>query len=389
LSTDLDAVTGTAARLAGFVADHPELPTPYLVMDLQSVRERYGALREALPRAEVYYAVKANPDREVLELLASLGSYFDVASLGEIDLCLAAGIPADRLSYGNTIKKSSDIAAAYARGVRIYAVDTLAELGKVLAHVHEGTVVARLACDGEGADWPLSRKFGATEAEVTAQLVRAASAGLDVGVSFHVGSQQRDPSSWDAPLAAVARLRDALVAAGHKLQLVNLGGGMPSQYVHHIPPAAEYGAHIRSAIERHLGNAADLDLMVEPGRYLVGDAGQIRAEVVLVADRDSDDGRRWVYLDLGIFNGLAEAMDGAIRYRISCPTASGPLVPCVVAGPTCDSIDVLYEVDPYPLPADLAAGDPIDIHATGAYTGAYSTAGFNGFAPLATYYLPA
>lgn len=387
MSASLPAVSA-AGRLAAFTAGNPDLPTPYLVMDLRSVRERYGALREALPAADVYYAVKANPDTEVLQLLDGLGSFFDVASLGEIDLCLAAGIAADRLSFGNTIKKSRDIAAAYARGVRIYAVDSQPELDKVIEHVPSGTVVVRLACDGEGADWPLSRKFGASETEVAAQLVRAADAGLKVGISFHVGSQQRDPSSWDAPLAAVARLRAELAAAGHRLDVVNLGGGLPSQYVQDVPSAVEYGAHIRTAIQRHLGDALDLELMVEPGRFLVGDAGRIRAEVVLVADRESDDGRRWVYLDLGIFNGLAEAMGEAIRYRIDCPTASGPLVPCVVAGPTCDSVDVMYEVNPYLLPDDLTAGDPIDILAAGAYTAAYSTIGFNGFAPLATYYLP-
>lgn len=376
-------------RIEAFIRDNPHLQTPFLVVDLNVVRDRYRSLSAALHNVGVYYAVKANPDPAVVGLLAQLGSNFDVASLGEIDLCLGLGIDAARLSYGNTVKKDRDVAAAFERGVRTFAVDSAGELDKVLKHVHAGTVLVRLESAGGGADWPLSRKFGCTSDEAEWLLHRAADAGLAVGLSFHVGSQQRDPHAWETPLANVGDLARSLAAAGHRLDTVNLGGGMPSSYQAPTPPIDAYGVAIAAALEHHLAEFKDLDVMVEPGRFLVGDAGLIRAEVVLVAAKASDLGRRWVYLDIGIFNGLTETQEEAIRYRIQCPGTRGPLVPAVLAGPTCDSLDVLYEREPYPLPDDLQMGDAVHILATGAYTTSYSSVGFNGFEPLRSYYLPA
>ena len=377
-------------RIDDFLAAHPTLPTPFLVFDLDVVRDRYGSLRRGLPQAGIYYAVKANPDPAVLGLLSALGSQFDVASLGEIELCLRLGVEPGRLSYGNTVKKESDVATAFRRGVRIYAVDSLDELGKIVRQAPGSTVLVRLASDGTGADWPLSRKFGADPAEATGLLIKAADAGLSVGVSFHVGSQQRDPAAWDAPLSAVAQLRTILAAHGHRLTRVNLGGGLPSTHYQPTPQLDAYTNRIDSALDRCVGVDHDLHVMIEPGRYLVGDAGLIRAEVVLVADKAADAGRRWVYLDVGLFTGLVETQQEAIRYRLRCPdTDPGPTVPCVLAGPTCDSLDVLYEQELYPLPAGLRAGSRVDLLSTGAYTASYSSVWFNGFPPLRGYYLPA
>ena len=235
----------------------------------------------------------------------------------------------------------------------------------------------------------LSRKFGCTLDEAKWLVHRAADRGFTVGISFHVGSQQRDPHAWETPLANVADLARSLAAEGHTLSTVNLGGGLPSTYYLPTPPIETYGTAIAAAVKHHLGEFPDLSIMVEPGRFLVGDAGLIRSEVVLIAEKASDAGRRWVYLDIGIFNGLTETQEEAIRYRIHCPDSSAPLGPAVLAGPTCDSLDVLYEREPYPLPLDLRIGDPVDILATGAYTTSYSTVGFNGFEPLRSYCLPA
>lgn len=376
----------TTSRLQEFVAEHAHLPTPYLVMDLEIVAERYDALREAIPEAAVFYAVKANPAPEVLRVLAAEGSHFDVASAGEIALCQSLGIAAERLSFGNTVKKESAIESAYAAGVRTFAVDAPEELDKLTLLAPGSTLLVRLASDGGGADWPLSRKFGTTEDAAEMLLGRAAERGHRVGVSFHVGSQQRDPRAWDAPLAATRRLRDGLQRAGYDLVAVNLGGGLPSHHALPTPPLASYGEAIRGAIHRH--DLADLDVMTEPGRFLVGDAGLIRAEVVLTTDKPSDNGRRWAYLDIGMFNGLIETQEEAIRYRIRCPGADGDDIPTVLAGPTCDSLDVLYERTPYPLPRGLRAGNPVEILAAGAYTTSYSSVGFNGIEPLRAYHLP-
>jgi ornithine decarboxylase len=375
-------------RIEDFLDAHPDLPTPFLVVDLDVVAERYRSLRSALPQAEVYFAVKANPDPAIIELLTALGSSFDVASVGEIELCLRHGVTPQQLSFGNTIKKERDIAAAYQLGVRTFAADASSELEKIIRQVEDGTVLVRLASECGGADWPLSRKFGASAGEVEALLLRAADTGLDVGISFHVGSQQRDPRAWNAPLAATARLRSALERRGHSLRTVNLGGGLPSSHFAPTPPIADFGREIDIALDRHLGGVDGLHVMVEPGRFIVGDAGLIRAEVVLVTEKATDCGRRWVYLDIGMFNGLVETQQEAIRYRIRCPMANGPTAPAVLAGPTCDSVDILYEREGYPLPIDLAPGHMVDLLSTGAYTTTYSSVWFNGFEPLRSIYLP-
>lgn len=386
MTTALTRSRTTTSRLREFVADNPHLPTPYLVLDLDVVRERYDALREAIPQATVHYAVKANPAQEVLLALAAAGSSFDVASAGEIALCSSLGIGPERLSFGNTVKKESDIASAYDAGVRTFAVDAPEELDKLSLLAPGSTLLVRLASEGGGADWPLSRKFGTTEEAAGMLLKRAAERGHHVGISFHVGSQQRDPRAWEAPLAATRRLRNALRRRGHDLVAVNLGGGLPSHHFEPTPPLASYAEAINRALRRH--GLSDLAIMTEPGRFLVGDAGLIRAQVVLATEKPSDAGRRWVYLDIGMFNGLVETQEEAIRYRIHCPGADGEKTPAVVAGPTCDSLDVLYERTPYPLPDDLHAGSPVEILSAGAYTTSYSSVGFNGIEPLRAYHLP-
>ena len=168
------------------------------------------------------------------------------------------------------------------------------------------------------------------------------------------------------------------------LSMVNLGGGFPTRYVKDVPAAESYAQAILGAIRRHFGNALP-ETIIEPGRGMVGDAGVLKAEVVLVSKKSPADSQRWVYLDVGKFGGLAETMDEAIRYPIRTPRDGGPTGPCVVAGPTCDSADVMYEKAPYELPISLSVGDEILIECTGAYTATYSSIAFNGFEPLASY----
>jgi ornithine decarboxylase len=373
-------------RIEQFFAENPTLQTPYLVIDLDVVRDRYLRLRKALAQPDIYFAVKANPEPVILRTLADLGSRFDVASIGEIDRCLDLDIDPSALSFGNTIKREHDIARAVERGVSTFAVDSDNELTKVLRQTMSSTALVRLATEPREAEWPLSKKFGCPQPQAERLLLRAADNGVDVGVSFHVGSQQRDLEAWDPPLATVAALAASLAKRGHRLGTVNVGGGMPSSHMRATAPIEDYGVAIEQAIARHLGGL-DAHYMVEPGRYLVSDAGVIRSEVLLVTQKPTDHGRRWVFLDVGRFNGLAETQDEAIRYRMRCPGASGEPVPSVVAGPSCDSMDVMYERELYPLPSDLAIGDYVDVLSTGAYTASYCSVWFSGFEPLRSYYL--
>lgn len=371
-----------------FLRSH-EAETPYVVIDLDRVAERYDALREALPEAEVFYAIKANPAAPILSLLAQRGSAFDVASPAEIDMAVEAGADPASISFGNTIKKEAHIAAAFARGVRLFAFDSEEELAKLTRSAPGSTVFCRVLCDGSGADWPLSRKFGCEPEEARRLLVMAARAGHPVGISFHVGSQQRDLDAWGRALAEVAWVAEAVHEAGHRLALVNIGGGFPARYSEAMPPIGEYGAAIRAALGDHLGAVygPELRVIAEPGRYMVADAGVLQTEVVLVSRKHELDERRWVYLDCGKFGGLAETMDEAIRYRLRTPhdgTADGPVT---IAGPTCDSADVLYEKTDYRLPLALRPGDRVELLSCGAYTTTYAAVGFNGFAPLREHFV--
>jgi ornithine decarboxylase len=358
---------------------------PCLVVDLDVVRDNYNSFAKALPDSKVYYAIKANPAPEILKLLVEMGACFDVASVGETEAVLAAGATADRISYGNPIKKESDIAAAFKLGVRLFAIDCEAEAEKIARAAPGSQVICRIHCDNAGADWPLSRKFGCEPAFAADILEFAHRQGLVAhGISFHVGSQQNNVEAWDRALASTAAIFRTCAERGINLAMVNLGGGFPAKYIRKTPKLESYGKAIFRSLRKHFGNAIP-NTIIEPGRGLVGNAGIIEAEVVLIARRNPEDELRWVYLDLGKFHGLAETIDESIRYPIKTPKDRDEMAPCVLAGPTCDSVDVLYEKNPYPLPVSLAIGDKLLIEATGAYTAMYSSVGFNGFPPLRQY----
>ena len=374
------------ARIRQFLRKRAE-DGPCLVVDLDVVRENYLAFAKALPDTKVFYAVKANPAPEVLALLAALGSSFDAASVAEIEMALAAGATADRISFGNTIKKERDVARAYSLGVRLYAVDCLAEVEKIARAAPGSRVFCRILSDCVGAEWPLSRKFGCEPAMAADVLEHAHRLGLEAyGVSFHVGSQQRNPHAWDRALASAAAVFRECGERGLNLTMVNLGGGFPTKYLKNVPTVKTCGSTIFRALRRHFGNRIP-ETIIEPGRGMVGNAGVIEAEVVLVSKKSENDDVRWVYLDIGKFGGLAETMDESIRYPIRTPRDGDELAPCVLAGPTCDSADVLYEREPYALPISLEIGDKVLIEGTGAYTSSYSSVAFNGFPPLKTYHI--
>jgi len=354
---------------------------PTMVFDLELLRGKYRALAAGLGDAAVFYAVKANPAPEVVAAIAALGGRFDCASRGEVDLCLSLGIAPDRIAFGNTIKKASDIAHAHAAGVRQFAADAEEELVKIARHAPGARVILRMLVEASEADWPLSRKFGCSRREALRLMDLGQALGLDVaGISFHAGSQMREPSMWAPALDAALALWEDAQGAGHDLRILNIGGGFPAFYGQPLPATEEYAAAVMRMVRARFGE--DIAVMAEPGRGLVAEAGVIVAEVVLVARKDQDDLARWVYLDIGKFSGLAETMDEAIRYQFETRHGDAPTGPCILAGPSCDSADVLYEKRPVQLPLGLEAGDKLRILCTGAYTTSYSSVGFNGFPPL-------
>jgi len=371
-------------KLEQFLASRPE--TPFLALDLDSVRNKFLELQKEFPQAAIHYAVKANPAPAIIQLLATLGSRFDIASRYELDLCLSQGVPAAWLSYGNTVKKSVDIAYAFGCGVRLFAFDSEAELEKLSRHAPGAGVQCRLLSQGKNADWPLSRKFGCDLGMAYELLLKSRDLGLSpLGVTFHVGSQQTDPQQWVEPMNQAAELYRQLGRRDLELGWINIGGGLPATYQGTLVPLSCYAQTIRQSLHHSFG-AAPPYVMIEPGRFLVADAGVIQSEVILVAHKSREDVRRWVYLDIGKFGGLAETMDECIKYRLRTHR-DGPMGSVILAGPTCDSADVLYEKTSYELPLDLAIGDRVEILSAGAYTSSYASVGFNGFPPLATFCL--
>jgi ornithine decarboxylase len=373
-------------KVARFLAQH-QPATPCMVLDVDRVEANFRTLRDALPLARIYYAVKANPAHQVLERLVGLSSYFDAASIEEVEACLDAGALPAAISFGNTIKKVSAIRRAHAAGVTMFAFDSREELAKLARHAPGARVYCRILVENEGADWPLSRKFGTTIESARELMLEAGERGLDpYGLSFHVGSQQTTTRAYEVAIGKVAMLFTDLTEAGINLRMMNLGGGFPTRYRDDVPEIDQFGNAIMTAMTEHFGNNLP-DMVIEPGRFVVGDAGVVQAEVVLVSRRDKNDPVRWVYLDIGRFGGLAETEGESIKYRITTPHDGTTMGPVAIAGPTCDGADIMYEKSNYRLPLALTSGDRVELLSTGAYVTTYASTKFNGFAPLVEYYL--
>ncbi|MDR0668570.1 MAG: type III PLP-dependent enzyme [Treponema sp.] len=370
-----------------------DLETPCIVVNTNTIRLNYQRLRGFFPYSQIYYAVKANPEPEIVSLLAEMGSNFDIASRWELDMVLSLGISAERVSYGNTIKKARDIAYFYEKGVRLYATDSKEDLKHLAGNAPGSKVYVRILIDASStADWPLSRKFGCHPDMAYDLLIMARDLGLvPCGISFHVGSQQRDIGQWDDAIAKTKYLFSSLEEDEDiHLSMINMGGGFPAPYTQATNDLSEYAAEIQRYLLDDFGD--DLPkIILEPGRSLVGNSGILVSEVILISRKNNTALNRWVYLDVGKFNGLIETLDESIKYPV---VSSKDLPGCkeaevILAGPTCDSMDILYEDYKYRLPVDLRIGDRLYFLSTGAYTASYASVGFNGFPPIKTHIMRA
>ena len=369
------------ARLKEFASDKE---TPFVVLSTDVAARKYDDLRKAMPYADVYYAIKANPDETILRMLVERGSRFDIASIYELDWMLELGAAPDRLSYGNTIKKARDIRYAYEKGVRLYASDSEGDVRKLAENAPGSDVFFRILADGMGADWPLSRKFGAQPEVVFDTILLAKSLGLNPrGISFHVGSQQKDVTQWRVAIKTCKELFEAVADRGIELDLINMGGGLPAHYYHPIEETYVYAAEITDYLREFFGDDFPR-IIIEPGRYMTGDAGVLVSEVVMVSQKEREGGVPWIYLDIGKFGGLIETIDESLRYPVYSER-TGESRDYILAGPTCDSMDVLYEKNLVRLPVNVSEGDRLYLFTTGAYTQTYSAVFFNGFPPLKTY----
>jgi ornithine decarboxylase len=362
--------------------------TPFVMINLDSIKKKYQKLTKYFPMAKIYYAVKANPAIEIIRLLHELGSCFDIASIYELEKVLSVGTHPDRISFGNTIKKIKDIRNFYEKGIRLFATDSEEDLRNIAQEAPGSKVYVRiLMTEGsETSDWSLSRKFGCHPEMATELLILAQELGLNpYGVSFHVGSQQRDIGVWDSALSKVEFMFHRLSQEGINLKMINLGGGFPAHYLQKTHKVSTYAKEILKFLRDDFGDKLP-EIILEPGRSLVAESGIIVTEVILVSRKAHNDFYRWVYTDIGKFSGMIETLEEAIRYPLHCDK-TGESEEVIIAGPTCDSMDILYEHNRYALPLNLQPGDRLYWFATGAYTTSYSSVEFNGFPPLKAYYL--
>lgn len=370
--------------------------SPFLVVDLKKIEENYLELIKNFPNAKIYYAVKANPAASIITLLNSLGSYFDIASRYELDKVLSLGVSPERVSYGNTIKKRSDIAYFYKKGVRLFVTDSDLDLANIAQNAPGSKVFVRILTEGDRtSEWPLSRKFGCQPDMAMDLIVMAKRLSLKpVGISFHVGSQQLDIGAWDAAIAKVYQIFNRLLDENQiQLNMINMGGGLPAHYMTKTHELETYAKEINRFMIEDFGEDHP-QIILEPGRSLVADAGVIVSEVVLISRKSVHSLNRWVYLDVGKFHGLIETMGESIKFPLfSEQTLQNDQIDeedmeeVILAGPTCDSADILYEDYKYALPRDLAIGDRLYWCTTGAYTRSYSSIEFNGFPPLKAYFI--
>lgn len=362
--------------------------TPFVVIDTKTIANAYDQLVNNFPFAKIYYAVKANPAVEITRLLNDKGSHFDIASIYELDKVLTQGVSPEKVSYGNTIKKSKDIRYFYEKGVRLFATDSESDLRNIAKAAPGSKIYVRVLTEGSSsADWPLSRKFGCQSDMAMDLLILAKQLGLlPYGVSFHVGSQQREIDVWDGAIAKVKVIFQRLKEEDDiELKMINMGGGFPANYLQKTNELEMYAKEILRFLQEDFGEELP-EIILEPGRSLVANAGVLVSEVVMVSRKSRTAVERWVFTDVGKFSGLIETMDEAIKYPVYTEK-KGELEEVIIAGPTCDSADIMYENYKYGLPLNLSAGDRLYWLSTGAYTTSYSAIEFNGFPPLKSYFV--
>lgn len=365
-------------RILDFVMKQDE---PVIILDLDIIENNYWRMKNNLKNSTIYYAVKANSEKRILERLVKIGSSFDIASVGELDLMLSLGAEPSKLSFGNTIKKERHIKYAYDKGVRLFVADEFSEIDKIAAQAPNSKIFIRIQMGDSDSDWPLTKKFGTNMEKAVDLMIAAKQKGLEpYGVSFHVGSQCYDKYAWKTALLKVKDVFDHLRKEDITLRFINTGGGMPVHHLREIPEIEDITEMINETIEEHFNTYENLVVATEPGRTLVGDAGLLCANVILRAEKERNE---WVYIDAGVFHGLMETIQN-FRYEVIVWGRSGEEEDFTLAGPTCDSVDVIY--DEIYLPNDIQIGDKVFFINAGAYTTGYSTR-FNGIESPKVYYV--
>src|SRR4051794_15455673 len=368
------------ATLAPDCLEVIDVPTPYLVTDLDTVAQRHAAFADALPGVRAFYAMKCNPSAEILTTLARQGAGFEIASLGELRMLERIGVDPAEVLYSNPVKPPAHIAEAYRAGLWRFSFDSPNELAKIAEHAPGAAVYIRLRVNDKESVFPLSRKFGADVEEAFDLMMLAQRFGLrPYGITFHVGSQCGNPAAWRDAIGDAGVVMERLATEGIRIGMLNVGGGFPARYVEDVPAIETIGAVVTPALDELLPYRPRL-VAAEPGRHLVAESAVMAAGVI---GRERRGGENWLFVDVSAYHGLMETLQTASGWNYPLWTslrghADVPHLPFTVTGPSCDSSDTMFEN--VMLPATIDVGDTIYIGSAGAYTLSYASA-FNGFPP--------
>jgi ornithine decarboxylase len=348
--------------------------SPLFIIDTVRIRTQYQRLRSALPTVDLHYALKPLPHWSVVRTLNEEGAFFDLATNGEVDLARRTGVAPDRCIHTHPIKRDSDIRTALAYGVSVFVIDNPDELRKFVKFRNHASLLIRVAFSSPDAVCDLSRKFGCVPEAAAGLLELAAELRIRIqGLSFHVGSQAVDSTMHVRAIEVCRELMQSAARSGHDLETLDIGGGFPADYGRQSPPIEDYCEPIREALSL-LG--PDVRVIAEPGRYIAAPAAVAVSSVMGRALRGD---QWWYYLDDGLYGSYSGQIYDHARYPVDALAVEGPRRPAVLAGPTCDSIDVIAEDLQLPL---LDVGDLVVGRSMGAYTWA-SASDFNFF-PRAT-----
>nr|VFK42927.1 MAG: ornithine decarboxylase [Candidatus Kentron sp. TC]VFK57290.1 MAG: ornithine decarboxylase [Candidatus Kentron sp. TC] len=341
-----------------------EYGSPLVVISKRELMENLEYLQAALPEVRLHYAVKANPNPDLLRVLAEAGSGFDIASLGELERVSALGVPTKDIIYTNPIKRPSEIESAYKAGVDTFFYDNLSELDKIARAAPGARVMLRLAVNNPSCVVDLGAKFGCAHHEAEALLMAALERGLAArGLCFHVGSQTSIPLPY-LEMAVVCRgLFNQMALAGHPLRTLDIGGGFPVSYRTPMLSPDSFCKPIREAMR---GYFPETEIIAEPGRAICASAALL---IMRVIGKSLRQGITWYYLDDGLYGALSGLVFDKTNYGFECLGTERP-EPCILAGPTCDSFDIIAKNEFLPV---LEVGDMVLVHNVGAYSTAHAT----------------
>jgi len=343
--------------------------TPFLIIDQTVLINNCNQFKKNFSNFLIYYSIKANNTNEVLKILIQEDINFEIASLGEMQKLQELNVPPDRIIFSAPTKLSRDIELAYKYGITTYTFDSLMEVEKIAKFAPKSNILGRIIVDNTGSEWPLVGKFGMTISETLDFFLHAKKIGLNpLGLSFHVGSQNLQPDSWEKALEKVHHLWEQLQKKGVHLSVINAGGGFPVHYTKDIPSVEVIASKIKKTAEKLFKDQTTF--YIEPGRRMLGDAGILVASVI---NRTKRGEKEWLYLDTGVYHGFQETIEG-FRYEVFTEK-TGEDIPFVLCGPTCDSTDIIMKE--VLLPDTVTLDDRLYFLSCGAYTTSYEA--YNGY----------